>query len=378
MESILHYLVGISVGWDLLFKGSVILFLCWIFHFSLRRLHPLWRILVFRVGVSALALLPLYASVLPEIPLPLLTKSDSFIEHAPARFSPQTVISDEASQSDTSPYSDSHPAKGNMGTLLIILWFVITAILFTRLLFSYKAIRKIMNNAAAAPETVQSTLRSVQEQLRVKETIQARFSEEVSIPFIATCGARTIVLPRRMVEPDFSGELPGVLAHEVSHLIYHDIFWLTFMDILSRLLWFHPLFWKIPSVHAGDCEESTDIIASQCLGDVTLYSGTLARAALDLLTKTPIPARGAIPMARMPEIRSRLQKLKRSFYFSAIRKKSQIICVVLSAFCLLVLSSIKITYADSGKQDAMPKDPQKYTEKEIRQKSADFFFERIG
>ncbi len=49
--------------------------------------------------------------------------------------------------------------------------------------------------------------------------------------------------------------------------------------VTTALFWFHPLAWRAVAAHAAACEQVSDAVAARYVGDVTQYSGTLARVA---------------------------------------------------------------------------------------------------
>jgi bla regulator protein blaR1 len=94
-----------------------------------------------------------------------------------------------------------------------------------------------------------------------------------------------IVLPARMVTPDYAEELPAIIGHELAHHQSRDIVWMGFLQWLEMLFWCHPLVWKMRKVHSLACEEVADAAAANLVGSVSRYSGTLARVALSAVAK---------------------------------------------------------------------------------------------
>ena len=91
----------------------------------------------------------------------------------------------------------------------------------------------------------------------------------------------------------------------------HDLIWNDVLHVVSILLWFHPLIWRVRPAHAAACDAVCDAIAAEKLGDVGSYSRVLARLALRAANA---PATGVLAMARVADVRRRIEALNRRVF----------------------------------------------------------------
>ena len=86
-----------------------------------------------------------------------------------------------------------------------------------------------------------------------------------------------LVLPERMCQIGYRGQLPAVIAHELAHVRSWDFGWNAALQAISTMLWFHPLAWRIGSVHRAACDAVCDAVAASYLGDVRAIAGRSRR-----------------------------------------------------------------------------------------------------
>jgi protocatechuate 3,4-dioxygenase beta subunit len=141
----------------------------------------------------------------------------------------------------------------------------------------------------------------------------------VQSPFL--CGLRRplLLLPARMCEASYRRDLPGILAHELTHVCSHDVLWNVGLQLVSIALWFHPLVWRVRKAHLAACELVCDAVSASFVGDVGDYCRTLARIAVD--ARASLPAAG-IAMARTSAVSRRLGALKRKVFDMPLHRRS--------------------------------------------------------
>lgn len=112
-----------------------------------------------------------------------------------------------------------------------------------------------------------------------------------------------------------------VLGHELTHARRGDAWWSLAMEIVSALLWFHPLAWFARSRFRLDQELACDAAALRVAPQRT---AGYARALLDSVAVQPAPA--LIPWLAEPQLKERIamlsrippNRLRRRFGFVAI------------------------------------------------------------
>ena len=146
-------------------------------------------------------------------------------------------------------------------------------------------------------------------------------SAEIASPFL--CGLRRplLLLPVRMCDDSYRKDLPGILAHELTHVRSHDVLWNVGLQLISIVLWFHPLVWRMRKAHLAACELVCDAVSASFVGDVTDYCRTLARVAVDAVRR-----RFRRPESPWPEpppsVGRRLKTLaKKGFHLPLRRRK---------------------------------------------------------
>ncbi len=167
-------------------------------------------------------------------------------------------------------------------------------------------------------------------------------STEVESPFL--CGLRRplLLLPVRMCEASYREDLPGILAHELTHARLHDVPWNVGLQLIAIVLWFHPLIWRMRKAHLAACELVSDAASASFVGDVAAYCRTLARAAVD--ARASLPAAG-ITMARISTIGRRLGALKRGVSHLPLRRRSMIGCGLAALLAVAVIGSLHFALA---------------------------------
>ena len=159
------------------------------------------------------------------------------------------------------------------------------------------------------------------------------------------CGLRRplLVLPTRMCNEAYRGDLPAILAHELAHAKAYDVPWNAFLQVLTTALWFHPLVWRVRKAHLAACELVSDAASASFIGDVAGYCRTLARVAVD--AHAPVPASG-IAMARTSAIGRRLSALKRRVFHLPLRRRSVLAFGMAAFLGVAVLGALRFALAE--------------------------------
>ena len=230
------------------------------------------------------------------------------------------------------------------GYLLGSAWGAIVGVLVIFEAKHHRRSRRIVRASRPAPHGARAILLRIAANLRCRRQVELRCSEQVLSPLLTGIFNPVVILPQRMVEDDSVGDLEGVLAHELAHLKSHDLAWSRFIQVVSIVLWFHPLVWRIRAAHATACEEVCDALAAGYVGDREAYSGTLARVALGLLAKRR--ALAGIPMARKPQIRRRLEMLRRKIWASHLHRRWVAVLVLAGLIVLAGLAGLRLTLTE--------------------------------
>ena len=370
----LQTIVDTPVWVLLLFKLTAILSAAWLAHLALARANPRWRVFLWRMTAVGLIALPAVSLLLPAMELRILPspfgrgaggeggsegggvvvdKQSSEILPAPnidQRFVESWAGGNvsgevERAENDIVPHDAltlalSRRERGplltiaNTKTLLLAVWLGGIAILALRLCIGHYRICRIGGRVAKPPQWICDGCLRVARAIGCPAHVEVLQSTEVPSPFL--CGLRRprLLLPVRMCDDAYHVDLPGIFAHELTHVRSHDLFWNAALHLISIVFWFHPLAWRIRKAHLASCELVCDAVSANFVGDVTEYCRTLARVAVD--ARIPLPAAG-IAMARVSNISHRLSVLKRCVFDLPLRRRQVILfgCIALSALATL-------------------------------------------
>ena len=123
-----------------------------------------------------------------------------------------------------------------------------------------------------------------------------------------------------------------ILNHELVHARRGDAWWSLAMEIVSALLWFHPLMWMARARFRLDQELACDAASLRALpGQATHYARTL----LDSLAVQPVPA--LIPWLAEPQLKERIAMIARTPP-GALRRRFGFTAVAALSACGLLLA----------------------------------------
>ncbi len=353
---------------DTLLKMSLLLAMGWIVHFALGRRNPRWRVAVWRGVAVGVVVLPVLGLVLPEVRLGVVPAEEPEPVLVPIQrgaprvgFAATSVVGGSGWTAVTVPVAQTPPVnkapsiapsrvgavawvRSHCAYLLSSAWAAVAVVLAVFAAKANARSRRVIRSSRPGPEWAQRMLESITRDLKCSRKIELRCSAEVCSPLLTGIFKPCIVLPESMVAGDSSEDLRGVLAHELAHLKSRDLFWSRFIQVVSILLWFHPFVWRIRGAHASACERVCDAVAADYVGNAETYSGTLARVALGLLARRR--ALAGIPMARKPQIRRRLEMLRRKIWASHLRRRWVVVLLLTGTIVLAGLAGLKLTRSE--------------------------------
>ncbi len=377
----LSWIIELPMMADVLLKMTVLLALAWAVHFALRRANPRWRVLLWR-GVSVgLMAIPFLVAALPSWKVPvapsqappavrvLSPREMAEPSHPPTVAAPtfaapthEPVGYGEREQptaaAPTAAKIMQRPSfwleawvKRSWTWIVLGVWVLFASALAFRFCIGWRRVRRMVTSAAPAAGELRATLAEIAHTLRIARPAEVRVSNEIPSPFLTGLRRPVLVLPKRMAQQAYSSEVRGILAHELSHLRSNDLLWGCVVQWLSIALWFHPLVWRIRHAHASACEEVSDAITADLVGDARAYSRTLARVALEM--SHPSPAVGGIPMARGSNIIGRLKALKRRVFRAPLARSAVVVSILGGLLATLLLGCSRLVYRESAEPGAL-------------------------
>lgn len=387
-------LVEMPTAVDAVLRITLLLSLAWGIHGLLARCNPRWRVQLWRLGslaiivVAASTFLPRYALVLDGQQDLRRNHRDASstvamsrsLAHGAALPAPSTEAPPVHEWSDSPLESflpdetgaanlwivKNAPSDGlssmtswitqNGVQLIIVVWAVGVLVLSIRWSIAQLQMRQMLSHSTPAPKCSARLLRRIADRLGIFGDFELRLSTQTDVPFVAGVLRPIVVLPARMAAAKFAREMPAIFAHELSHVKSHDLPWMGVWQWITMLLWFHPLAWRVTTTHALACEEVADAVAAKNVGDVTRYSGTLARVALAAVSHPPAAA--AISMARSSQIILRLQRLQSGLSNLPLTRRGVFLSALAGVFACIPVATIKLAYADAAKDAVAATDDQ--------------------
>lgn len=375
MKYLTDMLVNLSPAADILLKASVLLALGWALHTTLRirQTNPQWRRMLWRGVMAGLLLIPLAqliwgwqvhvarpaalrtekAIVMPtEKPITPVRPIPSS-SAAPAT-SPRQIAPDRPSAYAARLWVGEHIPK-----LLLAGWLLGAAVLFVRYWVLIARISGMRARSRPAGPRSQCLLDRVAREMGNRNRVLLRFVPGIESPFLTGLRQPMIVLPDHMEGGVYAEDLASILSHEVAHIRAHDLWWMALGRLISTLVWFHPLVWRLRAAHSMACEEACDAAAAQYVGNPEMYTTTLARVALAIVG--PVPSVGGIPMARSSQIVSRLRLLQAGVQSSPVSRWRVFFCAMLGVVVLAGVASVRLVYAEGAASATPPVESRMWT-----------------
>ncbi len=359
----------------LLLKITAILAAAWLLHVALNRANPRWRVFLWRVTAVGLIALPaawlfpaweirvqqppVVEEAAKNIPISSLVPAverdataaaqNSLLSNmsdktVPQQLSPQPKKAEPSpsSQPQSSAPAILKPSIITMPMLLLSVWLGGIVVLICRLCIGHYRIWRLAYRAKQPPQWVQEECLRVARAIDCRGCVKVVQSTTIKSPLL--CGFRRplLLMPTKMCENSYRNDLPGILAHELTHLRSHDIPWNVGLHLISIVLWFHPLAWHMRKAHLLACEQVSDAVSAGFVGDVAGYCRTLARVAVHAYSTAPTTG---IAMARLSTISRRLNALKKKISYMPLRRRSVVGFGFITLLVVAVLGVLQFALA---------------------------------
>lgn len=393
-DSIMRCLIDLDPSTIWLVKLTLTLATVWLLHAALARANPRWRVFLWRGSALCIAVLFSFALagqfVSLTIPLALLPAEESPTAgptDSLASSSAQPVMADAAIVGDSSiplgaldapnskdsgrigPGSSvdagNSPApatpasglfrliktlapkssSGYFAAMAGVIWavgVVLGAVAEGMAITRFAALRR---RASRANGAIANQTKVLADRIGCHAKIEVLFTPDIATPCVVGVWRPAILLPDQSDRDASADERTAVLAHEIQHVKNGDLAWNAVLRIVERVLWFHPLAWRMRVAHAGACDAVCDAEAANLLGDVTAYCRVLARLALR--AAAPLPAAG-LAMARPSSARRRIEALQRKLHVARLPRVQKIVTVLFALAATGVLGAAAITRAEPG------------------------------
>jgi len=402
LTSALARIAAMSAGTVLLGKATLLLAVGWLLHAAMAWANPRWRVLLWRGVAVGLVLLPLGAFGWPALEIRVDAPEPTEMEPSPAiapdSFAPVAARRDargltpatrpptEIQRPAEMPAPAAQPVEivpeatpaAEPGSpsipshaVLLGIWGFGVVLLGVRLATGYLRLARLLRASQNAPEGVVAEARRIAAAVGCRRAVKVRSCPRCAVPFV--CGLRrpVVVLPVRMCQPAYRPQLSGVLVHELAHVRARDWGWSLGLQVVSILLWFHPLAWRIGSAHRAACDAVCDAVSASYLGDVQAYCRTLARLALEA---TASVATGALAMARVCDVRRRIAVLGRRVFKTPLKPRAVVGVALVGLVSVALLAELRFALAEprlpAGERKDATASPQAAPPTEAKTKDA--------
>ena len=194
----------------------------------------------------------------------------------------------------------SHSLTFDWPHVLVALWLGGSTVALLRLGIHYV---RLLRGLRVASATLIRSLEQAAPGIDVR-----RVREHAAGPAVLLALPRSLILLpadfTKRFDDDATREL--VLRHELTHARRGDAVWSLAMELVSAVLWFHPLAWLARMRFRLDQELACDAASLRALPKRT---ANYARALLDSVTVQPVPA--LIPWLSEPQLKERLAMIAR-------------------------------------------------------------------
>ncbi len=360
-------------------KVTVVLTVAWMTHMMLRRRNPGWRILIWRIsgiGLFGVAILsfntPFYTMrLLPAISVKPAARNS--VASTISSTSPtgrdvgksQSAAIDQISSDHQVPTNRHQFAGDPTGAIVssieeptvlesqhfplpswglpmwtLLTWSTGVFLGLFRLLVGIERMAKIRRRSIVVPDWVVSEFVRINSCGLSAHRVQVLQTKGVTAPCSVGLWYKSILLPSAMCDKTRVSEIRATLAHEVVHFTGHDLQWNFVLHVLSVMLWFHPMAWRIRWAHADACDQRCDAVAANCLQDVEGYGRLLARIALQASGRTPTTA---LPMARVSNITSRIEMIRSGVGNHKLQNWKTRSASIISAALILLLGTVGVS-----------------------------------
>jgi beta-lactamase regulating signal transducer with metallopeptidase domain len=386
LSHILQAIVDTPVWCLLLLKITAILGLAWLAHLALFGANPRWRVLLWRMTAAGLLLLPGITWFLPAVQIRFIPSPENKItanqgdssqnialtnptlaeslKNEPTGESGKRLLRTDSKQfaynaggmdaidpsrsgaprftppQSTPIHERTYPLS--LQNMLLAVWLGGVFIFALRACIGQYRIWQIVGRAEQSPEGLRAECGRVAGSIGCATPVEIMQSEQIRSPLLCGLWRPLLLLPARMCEDTYHCDLPGIFAHELTHVRCHDLLWNAGLHVISILLWFHPLAWRLRKAHLGACELVCDAVSAGFVGDVNEYCRTLARVAVDLYS--PQPAAG-IAMARLSTISRRLEALKKGILSMPLHRRNVIGFGMAALLAVAVLGLLQFAFA---------------------------------
>lgn len=162
--------------------------------------------------------------------------------------------------------------------LVVGIWVLGCAILFSRLILGYLWVNSLKNSQKNQfDEKLTQILLDIKQKMNITKNVQVKVSRIVSLPMIMGVLKPVILIPAGLVSGFSQEQLETILAHELAHLKRHDFLLNGLQSVLDVIYFFHPAMWLLSAQIRKERENCCDDLALEVSGSKLLLAKTLVQ-----------------------------------------------------------------------------------------------------
>jgi bla regulator protein blaR1 len=170
--------------------------------------------------------------------------------------------------------------------LVVGIWVLGCAILFSRLILGYLWVNQLKNSPKNQfDEKLTQILSDIKQKMNITKIVHVKVSRMVSLPMIMGVLKPVILIPASLVSGFSQEQLETILAHELAHLKRQDFLLNGLQSVLDVIYFFHPAMWLLSAQIRKERENCCDDMALEVSGSKLLLAKTLVQ--LQETTYTP-------------------------------------------------------------------------------------------
>ncbi|MEM1127019.1 MAG: M56 family metallopeptidase [Bacteroidota bacterium] len=315
---------------SLFVKGALILSAAGLVAYLLRASDAATRFMVWATAVAGVVLLPVLATLVPSVPVPLPDFLNATVVDTPTAPAPSLTVtpSPEAPVTTwTAPAAPRPPVEPmpvvapaptawwaaplhwlsglSLASLLLIVWLTGLVAVAVRMLVAYLGVDLMVRRSARVDEDDWHLLaEDAAQALGVERQVRLRWSSWTAVPLCVGLRRPTIVLP--LDAHTWSPERRRVvLLHEMAHIKRRDSLTQLLAHVACAVHWPNPLVWVAARQLQMERECACDDAVLRAGTRPTDYAATLLDTARRLKA-TPWPTQVALAIARPSQLEGRL------------------------------------------------------------------------
>ena len=244
-------------------KASIILFISLTAAYLLRHHSATIRYLIWSATVYSILAIPVFYFILPAWNIGIIPKHISTAESISPIVPKITDTNSISSQSHLTELSWTENLYSMVQSMdwvlvLLVLWFSISIIIYSRLLLGLLSIWW-MSKSAKSVDDKNWNLMVIElgNHLKLKRLVKILISPKASTPMTWGIFQPFVLLPDDAINWS-EDRLKMVLTHELAHVKRKDFVTHLVTQLVSAMLWFNPLIWFVSKQLISDREHACD------------------------------------------------------------------------------------------------------------------------